>query len=367
MHLAPTVADIFCGAGGLSEGFRQAGCKIVFGSDIDPWALQTFQSAHPSSECVLGPLEKVFSDKKKSQLENLKSGLDFLVGGPPCQAFSINNHQRGMDDKRSGLFRTYLSTVKALRPKWVILENVTGILSIGDGQVVEKIRNGLKLLGYQTDFAILKCKEYGVPQDRVRVIFIGNRIGAKIPWPEKTHGPGLKEFVNVNDAIGDLPSIKNGEGEDVVEYSGKTLSEYQKLMRVGVKACSNHIAPNLSEINLKRMIHIPQGGNWRDIPRRLLPSGMKRAKKSDHTKRYGRLLPDGLASTILTKCDIHWGAYIHPFDDRSLSVREAARFQSFPDRYVFAGPRVHQYMQVGNAVPPILANAIACSILNNHF
>ena len=133
-------------------------------------------------------------------------------------------------------------------------------------------------------------------------------------------------------------------------------------MRKGSAGVMNHVAPNLAPINWERMTHIPQGGSWRDIPFRLLPAGMRRAKRSDHTKRYGRLHPDGLASTILTKCDLHWGAYIHPDQDRALTVREAARFQSFPDHFVFRGPRVEQYRQVGNAVPPLLAEAVAGSV-----
>ncbi len=140
-------------------------------------------------------------------------------------------------------------------------------------------------------------------------------------------------------------------------------SDYQRLLRKGARVLYNHVAPSLSPINLKRLKHIPQGGSWRDIPRALLPAGMKLAKRSDHTKRYGRLHPDGLACTILTKCDLHWGAYVHPYQERSLTVREAARFQSFPDTVRFFGSKVDQFRQVGNAVPPLLAKAVAASVM----
>jgi DNA (cytosine-5)-methyltransferase 1 len=133
-------------------------------------------------------------------------------------------------------------------------------------------------------------------------------------------------------------------------------------MRKGATTLYNHVSPILQEINLQRLEHIPQGGSWRDIPHDLLPAGMKTAKRSDHTKRYGRLHPQGLASTILTKCDLHWGAYIHPWQERTITVREAARFQSFPDTMRFLGPRGEQYRQVGNAVPPLLAQVVAQSI-----
>ena len=144
----------------------------------------------------------------------------------------------------------------------------------------------------------------------------------------------------------------------VTKYRVHAASEYQREMRQGSISVHNHSAPKLGEINIERMRHIPQGGSWRDIPFDLLPDGMKRAKRSDHTKRYGRMSWNGQSSTVLTKCDIHWGAFIHPDQDRSITVREAARIQSFPDWFHFMGPRTGQFVQVGNAVPPILGKRI---------
>ena len=164
------------------------------------------------------------------------------------------------------------------------------------------------------------------------------------------------------DAIGDLPELAILHGEEESEYTGTPTGDFQKQMRKGAGKLFNHVAPYLAPINVERIKHIPQGGSWRDIPTSLLPAGMKLAKRSDHTKRYGRLRPDGLASTILTKCDIHWGAFIHPEQERGLTVREAARLQSFPDKIRFTGPRGEQFRQVGNAVPPLLAKAIAESL-----
>ena len=196
-------------------------------------------------------------------------------------------------------------------------------------------------------------------------MFIGNRIGAPIVWPTITHGPNLKSFVTVKEALADLPVLRNGEDKGLTAYRIAAASDYQREMRKGAsKEVQNHLAARLSPINLKRMEHIPQGGSWRDIPVRLLPEGMKRAKRSDHTKRYGRLKWNGLASTILTKCDPHWGAYFHPTQDRTITVREAARLQSFPDWFVFEGSRTEQYIQVGNAVPPLLGRKIAEGILS---
>ena len=170
--------------------------------------------------------------------------------------------------------------------------------------------------------------------------------------------------MTVWDAIGDLPSLRNGEVSDpLLRYGTAPKSEYQAYLRGNATRVANHAAPRLAPINIKRMNYIPEGGSWRDIPVDLLPAGMKRARRCDHTKRYGRLRKEGLSSTILTKCDLHWGAYIHPEQDRVLTVREAARLQSFPDWFQFAGPRTEQYVQVGNAVPPLLAKQVGLGFI----
>lgn len=359
-----TAIDLFCGAGGLSEGFRQAGFRVLAGNDIDPFAAKTFAATHPEAKFLPGPIEDI-SARDFLKAAGLKKGeLDCLIGGPPCQAFSVYNHRRGMHDKRSSLFREYLRIVEGLMPKWVVMENVTGITSVGDGQAVEKIISGLGELGYTVETCILRAEEYGVPQERRRIFFLGNRLGLPIRWPARTHGPGLMPFVTVWDAIGDLPPLKNGEDPDrPLCYRTTPKSEYQAYLRGNATQVANHAAPRLAPINLKRMKYIPEGGSWRDVPIDLLPAGMKRARRCDHTKRYGRLRKDGLSSTILTKCDLHWGAYIHPEQDRVLTVREAARMQSFPDWFQFVGPRTEQYVQVGNAVPPLLAKRVGLALI----
>jgi len=359
-----TVIDLFCGAGGLSEGFRQAGFTVLAGNDFDERAGETFAATHPEATFLPGPIQNWSADAIL-QAAQLEAGeLTVLVGGPPCQGFSVYNHQRGLQDARSSLYREYLRVVEGLNPEWVVLENVTGMTSAGGGGAVNAIVSGLEALGYHVESQILKAEEYGVPQERRRLVFIGNRIGQPIPWPTKTHGPGLVPFTTVRDAIGDLPSLRNGEDRGVESYPVAAFSAYQRLMRRDSERVANHSATRLSAVNEARMKHIPQGGSWRDIPFELLPEGMKRAKRSDHTKRYGRLRWDGLSSTILTKCDVHWGAYIHPEQNRALTVREAARFQSFPDWFEFKGSKTEQFVQVGNAVPPLLACCIGTAIKN---
>jgi DNA (cytosine-5)-methyltransferase 1 len=359
-----TVIDLFCGAGGLSEGFRQAGFEVLVGNDFDARAGETFSATHDDAVFLPGPIQN-WSASQFLEAASLKKGeLTVLVGGPPCQGYSVYNHQRGLHDERSSLYREYLRIVEGVSPEWVVLENVTGMTSAGQGGAVLAIVEGLQSLGYRVESKILRAEEYGVPQERRRLVFVGSRVGAEIPWPAKTHGPGLAPFVSVRDAISDLPALANGEDRGIVPYSHGPRSAFQAAMRGACELVTNHSATKLSAINQARMSHIPQGGSWRDIPFELLPAGMKKAKRSDHTKRYGRLRWDGLSSTILTKCDVHWGAYIHPAQERSLTVREAARFQSFPDWFEFKGSRTEQFVQVGNAVPPVLGKAIAEGLLS---
>ena len=356
---AKTVIDLFCGAGGLSEGFRQAGFHVLAGNDFFEAAGETFAATHKEATFLPGAIEQYTANDFLKAAGLRRGELDVLVGGPPCQGFSVYNHQRGLHDERSSLYREYLRIVEGLKPNWVVLENVTGMTSAGGGAAVDAILNGLGELGYAVDARILRAEEYGVPQERRRLVFIGNRVGAPIVYPKPTHGPGLRDFVTISDAIGDLPSLKNGEDRGVMQYRFEPQSEFQAELRGGANGVYNHSAARLSRVNLDRLAHIPEGGSWRDIPVELLPEGMKRAKRSDHTKRYGRLSWQGMASTILTKCDPHWGAYFHPNQDRTLTVREAARLQSFPDWFEFKGSRTDQYTQVGNAVPPLLGRAIA--------
>jgi DNA (cytosine-5)-methyltransferase 1 len=228
---------------------------------------------------------------------------------------------------------------------------------------------------------------YGVPQMRWRTIIIGLR-GKNVPasiFPEPIHQAPIKpnftatfngqslvktptpetdsKFVTVFEALSDLPPLKNGEqGEPIKDHRRDPSCDYQRRARTATIGVVNHQAPRLADVNIKRLEHIKPGGNWTDIPEELLPKGMKSARKSDHTKRYGRVDPAGLASTILTKCDPHWGAYFQYEQDRAFTVREAARIQSFADHFIFAGTQAQQFAQVGNAVPPLLAKAVGLAI-----
>lgn len=359
MGTGMTVVDLFCGAGGLSEGFRQAGYRVLAGSDFDETAGRTFSATHPEAVFLGGKIQDLSVETLLRATRLCPGELDVLVGGPPCQGYSVYNHGRGLHDPRAGLFKEYLRIVEGLRPRWLVMENVSGLQSIANGAIIREIESSMNALGYAVGWKVLRSEDYGVPQERRRIFFIANRTGASIDFPVATHGPDLEPYVTIWDAIGDLPALANGEGKTgSSRYDSAAVTSYQDRMR-NAEHLTNHSAPRLSAVNEARMRHIPSGGSWRDIPHDLLPEGMKRAKRSDHTKRYGRPRKTDLSCTILTKCDVHWGAYIHPEQDRAFTVREAARLQTFHDSFEFLGSRTEQYVQVGNAVPPLLGKAVA--------
>ena len=218
-----TVIDLFCGAGGLSEGFRQAGYHVLAGNDFFEAAGETYAQTHREAKFLPGPIQD-YSARDFLNAAGLRPGeLDVLIGGPPCQGFSVYNHQRGLHDERSSLYREYLRIVDGLQPNWVVLENVTGMTSAGGGAAVHAIIQGLESLGYNVRPEILRAEEYGVPQERRRIVFIGNRVGLPIAFPTPTHGFGTHPYVTVGEAISDLPQLENGEERGVQAYSGGQL------------------------------------------------------------------------------------------------------------------------------------------------
>lgn len=379
--------DLFAGAGGLSEGLREAGFKSLYANELVPTYAQTFAANHPDALVDSSDIRTVDAAEIRDRLKIKRGELALIAGGPPCQGFSINAPKRSSEDHRNHLFREYLRFVEEFQPRAVLIENVPGLVSFEGGATLEAILDSLRALGYVADVQILYAPLFGVPQTRWRTIILGLRDGGNPleAFPEPIHSAPMRvnftskfagrnivamprslelpSHTTVHDALGDLPVLRNGEdGEAIKEYRTDPQNDYQRVLRAGSEGVANHEAARLGKINLDRLRHIPPGGNWTDIPFELLPSGMKQARRSDHTKRYGRVHPDGLASTILTKCDPHWGAYFHYDQDRAFTVREAARIQSFPDTYVFTGSRVDQYEQVGNAVPPLLAAAVGRSV-----
>ncbi|MCM1064305.1 MAG: DNA cytosine methyltransferase [Eubacterium sp.] len=382
-----TMLDLFAGAGGLSEGLSEAGFHSLFASEVVPVYADTYKLNHPGSKVITADIRSLDAEAVLADLGLERGQLDLLAGGPPCQGFSINAPVRSILDQRNHLFKEYLRFVDAFAPRAVLIENVPGLVSFEHGATLHAILDALAQLGYGADVRILGAAYYGVPQMRWRTIILGLR-GKTLPsaaFPEPIYHAPIRPnftttfdgqmlvkfptqkvsaaFTTVKEAIGDLPPLACGErGKEVKEYISEPFCGYQRRARIGSPGIYNHEAPRLSPINLERLKYIKPGGNWTDIPDDLLPMGMKRANRGDHTKRYGRVTADGLASTILTKCDPHWGAYFHYEQDRSFTVREAARIQSFADHYIFTGTMAEQFAQVGNAVPPLLAEAVGMTL-----
>jgi DNA (cytosine-5)-methyltransferase 1 len=379
------VVDLFSGAGGLSCGLEMAGFEPQFACEIVPEFAKTYKHNRPKVPVYVNDVRGLDGKTILEETGLARGELELLAGGPPCQGFSINAPIRSLEDDRNQLVTDFIRIAGSLMPRFLLIENVTGIVSFGNGLVVDEIYRLLKKIGYDVHHAFLFAGHYGVPQIRFRTIFLASRDGKLPDFPMATHNADayanfsgarkllfeplpierfmLKPATTVEDAISDLPSIIPGRMNGPVQYKSAALSEYQRILRNGDSSVRNHHTGRLADVNLERLKHIPQGGSWRDIPHELLPAGLKRARRSDHTKRYGRLDPEGQCSTILTKCDPHWGCFFHPYEDRTISVREAARFQSFPDHFEFLGGMTEQYKQVGNAVPPLLAKAIGEAIV----
>ena len=375
-----TMIDLFAGAGGLSCGLEQAGFHPVLANEMVEQYANTYQVNHPDTKVIVGDIRDI--DEKNIHERIAEYGeIDLIAGGPPCQGFSVNAPIRSLNDPRNHLFEEYLRVVAEIRPKAVLIENVPGIVSLGKGTVVEQIYSALGKLGYHVKHRILFAGHYGVPQLRFRTVILAIRdYDGEILFPKPEYYANavanfqqsrelcyflspldelvLKPKVTVQDAIGDLPALMGGEKNSEFDYLCKPQCAYQELLRENSTRITSHWCSQLSKINKERLKYIPIGGSWRDIPFDLLPAGLQRARRSDHTKRYGRLDPNELCSTVMTKCDPHWGSFFHPNQERTISVREAARIQSFPDIYRFTGNMTEQYEQVGNAVPPLLAKAV---------
>lgn len=360
-----TAIDLFAGAGGLSLGFEKSGYEVIFALENDKHCVQTYKKNRRNKKVklIIEDIAKV-NFKKILKDSNVKKGtVDIVMGGPPCQGFSISNMRtRNSSNPQNKLFIHFLRAVKEIKPKWVLFENVAGIATFEKGKVTKKIQNKLKQLGYTSSWQILDAAYYGVPQHRRRLFLVGNRLGIKFCFPKTEFDGENKPLMTVKDAISDLPFLKNGSSRDVGSYKnhGFCLSEYQKFMRKWHgPSCKNNLVTRNSEKILLRYKYIRQGGNWDNVPKRFMRSYDN--LDNCHSGIYKRLRWNKPSVVI---SNFRKAMLIHPSQNRGLSVREAARIQSFPDRYVFFGPLGSIQQQVANAVPPILAQRIANSIIN---
>lgn len=344
--------DLFAGAGGMSVGAALAGVEIRAAVELHPAACETYRSNHPATRLIHSDI---------SQIENIDIGArkDELVlfGGPPCQGFSTSNQRtRHKHNPRNWLFLEFLRIVEHMAPEWIVFENVAGILQTDRGSFVCAFEARLQALGYKLSKGLLNAQDFGCPQRRTRYFVVGARERLPPGLPVPTADVVTPTLL---DAIGDLPILSNGASIDILPYRSPPLSPYAASLRGSLQECSGHLVSRNADNIVARYPHIPQGGNWRDVP------GMMRDGYADrrryHTGIYRRLREDAPSVVI---GNFRKNMLIHPTQDRGLSIREAARLQSFPDQYAFFGSIGFQQQQVGNAVPPLLANAVFQAIVN---
>lgn len=352
--MKPIGFDIFSGAGGLSLGAQWAGIDVRTAIEINPSAAKTYKRNHPGANVIHGDIQKIdakdFVSKDKP--------VFIIMGGPPCQGFSMSNTiSRNMQNPKNFLFREFVRFVRDINPEWFLFENVWGFTKMEQGHIEEMVQGLFESLGYKVNHAVLWAHEYGVPQKRNRFFMVGNRAGINFEFPK----PNTESVVTVKEAIDDLPFLKNGDMIDVAPYT-KTYKEafaYERLMRKGSKVARQNFVSKNNDLVIQRYHYIGQGQNWRAIPDFLMQNYSN--KKRCHSGIYKRLREDAPSVVI---SNYRKSMLIHPTVDRGISVREAARLQSFPDNFIFDGPISHIQQQIGNAVPPLLAKAVFEKILS---
>lgn len=341
----PLVVELFSGCGGTSIGFEMAGFEIALGADIHRPSVATFKRNHPKSGWIQGDLKRV-SPLLVSEMIGWQQ-VDVLVAGVPCQGFSLNNRKRHDGDARNFLFKEFIRFVEHLKPRAVVVENVSGMRSAGNGSFVKEIESAIsKAGGMRVHSKMLSAQDYGVPQRRNRLLFVGVR-DAVFDFDRiiKTHGPGTAQpYVTVKDAIGDLPGLGNAEAAH--RYARVATCAYQREMRRNApKVLHNHRAPKHPAATVRRIGNTTPG-------KPMYPKFKQRI----------RLEWEGLSPTQVSGGIRPQFQFGHPSDPRGLTIRERCRLQSFPDRFIVEGGLVQGRIQTGNAVPPLLAKAVALAL-----
>lgn len=342
------VIDLFAGCGGLSKGFMDAGFDILLGVDNDTAALNTFALNHYGAIALNADLTKKESFETIRKMVEGKS-IDVIIAGPPCQGFSLTG-PRNFDDKRNQLYLAVIEAVKEFQPKGFIIENVPGMATLYGGQIKDEILKRFRNLGYNIDCSILCAADYGVPQIRRRLVFMGIRKDIGKPhFPNKLLSPD--KYITCREALSDLPSREFDLGKETDSYDSLPQSSYQELMRKNSSVLHNHVASNHSKMVKDTIALVPEGGNYKDLP----PGWGESRSFHVAWTRYNGNKP---SNTIDTGHRNHF----HYEYNRVPTVRENARLQSFPDDFVFTGSRTEQNRQVGNAVPPLLGYSIGLEL-----
>ncbi len=349
-----TAVSLFSGGGGMDLGFQNAGFKIIWAIDNNEDAVMTYRT-NIGNHILCADITKI-------DLDTIPDA-DVVIGGPPCQSFSLAG-KRHVEDSRGQLVWRYLEIIKKISPKAFVFENVTGLMSAKDSNgnyIVDLLKNAFSDIGYTISLQIMNAAEYGVPQKRKRVIIVGKKNGQHFRFPEPTHGmrEGLKPFLSVRDAIDDLPTPQMDDAP--VEYRKKPQNEYQQMMRSSHKVDGQQM-PTMSKLDEYIIKNVPPGGNYKDIPPEVNSQRIKRLQREGgHTTCYGRMDPEKPSYTINTYFNRpNVGCNIHYEQDRLITIREAMRLQSFPDSYKLVSKSEQgKRLIVGNAVPPLLAYAVA--------
>lgn len=339
----PKVLDLFCGCGGFACGFSMAGFEAVLGVDILPPALTTFAINNKHANVIVGDIRKLSSEALLEAISTV--AVDVVTGGVPCQGFSRSNRKRHENDDRNFLFQEFVRVVGVVRPKVVVLENVSGLAQMSSGAFKEAISSAIAGLGYDVYCTILNAADYGVPQKRQRIFFVGVQPGVAWRWPQKIRGSEAAPHFTVGQAIlDDLPELNSGEVSD--KYQGKPSNELSRLLRGDCELLTSHEAPSHPQATINRIGRTKPG-----------------APMYNSFKQRIRLDPDKPSPTQICGGIRPQFQFGHPSQPRGLSIRERARLQSFPDDYTFFGGLVQGRVQTGNAVPPLLAKALAEQIM----
>jgi DNA (cytosine-5)-methyltransferase 1 len=409
--------DLFSGAGGLSFGFGQVGFHTIYATDINEDSCKSFQLNHPDSIVECKDILTLDPKALQGRLNLERGSLDVLVGGPPCQGFSTYG-KRDPNDSRNKLYKYYLSFLNALYPKTFIIENVVGILSMNDGEIINDIFKSVQNIGYDVELKVLDVSEYGIPQIRKRVFIIGSQLNKKIHFPMPTNGKNegndlfntVNPTLTVKDAISDLPEdvYLPSEMDLQVDYKIEPQNEYQKYMRGTLEKTISHSSKRMMGLRRLRLLLLKPGDYGNELRTRIEQSGLPNnfieqffsqssedafdgCRSQDKLKekelitllkgphklddilnfidtggfanKYRRLKWDEPSHTLVAHMARDCSDFVHPEYDRFISVREAARLQSFPDWYKLYGSQFSQLKQIGNAVPPLMSLALAKSIV----
>jgi DNA (cytosine-5)-methyltransferase 1 len=370
--------DLFAGAGGLTTGFHLAGFDSLCAVEIEAKALATYKHNFPNTKAVNQDIRQINPSNLRKCLGLQKEELTALIGGPPCQGFSRNIPAgcRYLDDDRNQLYRAFLEFVREFKPLHVVMENVPEILKAYNGVVCNEIIEQLEKQGYSVIYKSLNSANYGVPQTRSRAFFLAS-LGSTPELPEPTHcgemrsdgrtakscgqlnllPANMSSIVTVKDAIGDLPSLNAGQEYNAEVYPFPPETAYQAMLRYESTKIVNHVARALSPIQMARVKVLREGQDARDLPPELAP-------KKHYSGAYGRLYWDKPAKTI-TRWVFHPGSgrFFHPTQNRTITIREAARLHSYPDNFRFIGTYTDMSSQIGESVPPLLGKAIATTII----